>query len=114
MNESLRRAFESEMEQARARLGDGRYAESLLHLERAHILGQRWVVPHVRTHWWMLRVGWGARSASEVIGQIARLTLAGPGSLVGRIPLGNPGTTRVGIFKPVEIPPDLDRLLRGG
>ena len=27
-------------------------------LERAHILGQRYLLPHIHTHFLMLRIGW--------------------------------------------------------
>ena len=111
MNERLRAAFESEMAVAARALRERRHDACLLHLERAHILGQRFLVPHLRSHWWMFRAGLQMGDAREVLAQIPRLLLAGPGSLLGRNPLGNPGTARVGIFQPVAIPPDLAEFL---
>jgi hypothetical protein len=111
MTGRLRVAFESEMASAIEALRARRHDDCLRHLERAHILGQRFVVPHLRSHWWMFRAGLQMGDAREVLAQIPRLLLAGPGSLLGRNPLGNPGTARVGIFQPVAIPPDLAQLL---
>jgi hypothetical protein len=111
MTGRLQIAFESEMASAIEALRAHRHDDCLRHLERAHILGQRFVVPHLRSHWWMFRAGLRMGDAREVLAQIPRLLLAGPGSLLGRNPVGNPGTARVGIFQPVAIPPDLAQWL---
>jgi len=39
--------------------------------------------------------------------------LAAPGSWLGRAPLGNTGGANVGIFTPMAIPEDLQRMLDG-
>jgi hypothetical protein len=68
-------------------------------LERAHVLGQLDFVPHLRVHWQMLRAGWAAGDRREVAGQLMRL------------PVGNTGGSNVSAFKPMAIPPDLERLI---
>ncbi len=96
-----------------AALRERDFEACMRHLERAHILGQRFVVPHLRSHWWMFRAGLQMADLREVRAQLPRLLLAAPGSLLGRNPVGNPGSARVGIFQPMAIPPDLAALLDG-
>lgn len=81
------------------------------HLERAHVLSQAYAWPHVRVHALMLVAGVRRRDAREVLGQLLRLSLAGPGSWFGRAPLGNTGGANVGIFTPMPISDELRRLL---
>ena len=80
-------------------------------LEDAHVLSQPWVRPHVRVHVAMLALGWAQRDRGEVIGQLARLIVAGPGSATGRYPVGNIGRATVSAFEPMPIRDDLAHLL---
>ena len=58
-------------------------------------------------------LAWGVRRRSpiEVFGQLIRLALAAPASWLGTYPTGNTGGASVSMFKPMPIPPDLQRLL---
>jgi hypothetical protein len=47
----------------------------------------------------------------EMLGQIPRILLAAPGSLLGKAPRGNTGRSNVGIFTPMNIPADLEAIL---
>lgn len=76
-------------------------------LERAHILSQPYLGPHLANHWAMLVFAVKQRDWREVIGQASRLALAPLGSLSGRIPFGNTGRSNVSAFKPMPIPEDL-------
>ena len=80
-------------------------------LEDAHILSQPWVRPHLRVHVAMLSLGWSLRNRGEVVGQIGRLIVAGPGSALGRYPVGNTGRANVSAFRPMPIRDDLASLL---
>ena len=60
------------------------------HLERAHILSQPWAWPHTKVHAVMFRQALGDRDVREVMGQLLRLGVAGPGSLVGKYPAATP------------------------
>ena len=80
-------------------------------LERAHILSQPFAGLHVKVHFRMLGRALRDRRWREALGQLPRLVLAGPGSLVGRYPLGNRGTTVISMFKPEAVPPELADLL---
>ncbi|MFE7356134.1 DUF3703 domain-containing protein [Streptomyces sp. NPDC057543] len=61
----------------------------------------------------MLRLALRDRDLREVLGQLVRLVVAGPGSAAGKYPGGNTGRTRVGPTTPMPIPDDLAALLRG-
>ena len=80
-------------------------------LEDAHVLSQPWVRPHLRVHMAMLSLGWSQRNRSEVVGQLGRLIVAGPGSAFGRYPVGNTGRAAVSAFEPMPIRDDLALLL---
>jgi hypothetical protein len=107
----LRAAFERELSAAGAELDAGRLDAAFAHLERAHVLGQRYALPHARAHWGMLRVGWRRRDRRELAGQIVRLIVAAPASALGVLPLGNTGGANVSATRPMPIPPDLQSLL---
>lgn len=80
-------------------------------LEDAHILSQPWAWPHIKVHAAMLRLAWRSRDRREVSGQVLRLVVAGPGSLLKRYPVGNTGRARVPINQPLPVPPELAVLL---
>src|SRR5262245_13874253 len=106
-----RDAFEGALAAARNEEAAGRGAAAWSQLERAHILSQPYAVPHVRVHGRMFAFAWRAGLWREVLGQLPRLVLAGPGSLLGRAPLGNTGGANVGMFTPMPIPEDLQAIL---
>jgi hypothetical protein len=112
MNQVLRTAFEQEMALARQQLAVGALGTAFAHLERAHVLGQRNLVAHLRAHVWMLRVGWARRDGRELAGQVARLLLTPLGHLTGRLPIGNTGGANISAFQPMPIPADLAEILR--
>lgn len=91
---------------------EGNLTHAFQHLEVAHVLGQRYVAPHVLTHYWMLRIGVKRRSLLEVMGQAVRIVLGALGSAVGIVPVGNTGGTNISMFKRLPIDPDLTKLIR--
>ena len=76
-------------------------------LERAHLLSQPWAWPHTRVHLLMLRLALTQRDRREIVGQIARLAVAGPGSLAGKYPPGNRGRTTMRLTETAPLPPDI-------
>lgn len=111
MRAALRSAFEQEMQRAGEHLLAGEHAAAFRCYERAHVLGQRFVGPHLRTHVGMLRVGWRRRDVREIIGQLLRIPGGVIGSAIGRVPIGNTGGANVPALRPMDIPPDLRALL---
>ena len=72
------------------------------HLERAHIIGQKYPYEHSFVHWKMLQFGIKIKSSKEIIGQIPRLLVGGVKSFVGHIPVGNTGGANVPPLKPMD------------
>ncbi len=106
-------AWSNERAEARAARVRGDVAGEWSHLERAHILSQPMAVLHVRTHVAMIGAALRRRDRHEVVGQLVRLLLAGPGSLTGRYPVGNTGGADVSAFLAMPIPDDLRAVLEG-
>ena len=59
----------------------------------------------------MLLIGWSAGDRRQVMGQLMRIALVPVGHLAGRLPVGNTGGANVSAFKPMAIPPELERLI---
>ena len=108
---ALRQAWEGERAAARIAQGSGEDAAEWTHLERAHILSQPMVGPHVRTHLSMLGYALRHHDRSEVRGQLVRLLVAAPGSLTKKYPVGNTGGANVSALAPMPIPEDLRGVL---
>ena len=106
MTPKLKQAFQHEMLQAKQHFKLKDYEQSFYHLERAHILGQRYVIPHTYSHCWMLKVGWQRRDFKEIVGQFSRIAASIVFSRIW-VPLGNTGGANVNPLKPMAIPANL-------
>ncbi len=106
-----RLAFDMLIAQARQAIGRRDWTSAEGYLDRAHVLGQPSTVDHVRAHVWMLVCGWKKRDPGEIAGQVWRLLVAAPASLLGTYPAGNTGRTNVSGFAPMAIPPELREIL---
>jgi hypothetical protein len=69
----LKPYFETELENYQKEYANGNLESAWNHLERAHIIGQRYPYSHSYVHWKMLRFGFKIKSAKEIFGQIPRL-----------------------------------------
>jgi hypothetical protein len=108
---TLLAAWSDERAAARSARDRGDVAEEWTHLERAHILSQPMAGAHVRTHLAMLTCAVRRRQAREIVGQVMRLVVAGPGSWTGRYPVGNTGGADVSALRPMPVPDDLRAVL---
>ena len=90
----------------------GNTAAAWAALERAHVLSQPVLRPHLQVHRAMLRLAIATRDTREVAGQAVRLALAPLGNLTGRIPWGNNGRANVSAFAPAPLPDDVATLYR--
>jgi hypothetical protein len=109
----LKKYWKAENAGARQARSTGDHAAEWTHLERAHILSQPMAVAHVRTHLGMLAFALRRHDLHEIIGQLIRAIVAGPGSAVRRYPLGNTGGANVSAVAPMPIPYDLREVLGG-
>jgi hypothetical protein len=108
---ALRNAWQTERAKARTARDQGDTDTEWRHFERAHILSQPIARLHVSTHLAMLAAAVRRRDVREIVGQVGRLFVAGPGTLTGRYPVGNTGGADVSAFRPMPIPDDLRPLL---
>jgi hypothetical protein len=109
----LVQAWRTEHAAAHACRASGDMAAEWRHLERAHILSQPMACHHVRTHVSMLGAGIRRRDLREIVGQVGRTVVAGPGTLTGRYPIGNTGGSNVSATAVMPIPADLKAVLDG-
>ena len=107
----VRQRFDDLLELAQAAEGRGDIDQAWGYLADAHVVTQPWALPHVRVHVAMLCLGVRIRSGQEIVGQLARLVLAAPGSLSHRYPVGNSGRANVSAFTPAPVRSDLAELL---
>lgn len=106
-------AFEAEIAQAKALIASGELAAGFTHLERAHVIGQAHVGPHVQSHWLMLEVEIRRQRPLAALGQAVRIVLGGLGSAVGIIPTGNTGGSDISMLKRMPIAPELQSIIDG-
>lgn len=111
MKIELESAFEAEMAAAERLIRAGHLEHAMQHLETAHVLGQNHVMPHVRSHWSMLRIALKRRSLADSCGQAIRIVLGSLGSAVGVVPTGNTGGCNVSMFARMPIAPHIAALI---
>ncbi len=88
----------------------GNLIKAWSHLERAHVIGQKYPYAHSYVHWKMLLFGFKIKSTKEVVGQIPRLLLGGVKSFVGKVPVGNTGGANIPPLKPLPIKEDIQEI----
>lgn len=112
MPSALQPYYRAELAIYREHYSKGNYQEAWKHLERAHILGQRYPMTHNYVHWKMLQFGFKIKNTREIIGQIPRLVFGGIKSFVGTVPIGNPGGANVPALKSFLIEKDIADIFR--
>jgi len=110
VNTLLKQSFELEMRIALEAFATGDLDSAFRRLERAHILGQRHTWPHIRSHLWMLRVGFARRDPREMLGQAVRIAAAAVFSRIW-VPVGNTGGANISALRSMPVPADLQGLL---
>jgi hypothetical protein len=103
--------YKKELEAVKDNLQADNLNMAWYHLERAHIIAQKYPYEHTFVHCKMLQFGIKIKSTKEVVGQIPRLLVGGVKSFVGYIPVGNTGGANVPPLKPMEIPIDIKEIL---
>lgn len=114
MNPLLAVAYENEIALAKKHIARDELQQGCFHLERAHVIGQAFVVPHARSHWLMLKVEFRRKRPSAAFGQALRIVLGVLGSAVGLVPVGNTGGSDISMFKRLPIAPELQSIIDGG
>jgi hypothetical protein len=99
--------FDIEIGAARARMAAGELDAAMSHLERAHVIGQLQVWPHVLSHWLMMKVELRRGRPLAAFGQFVRIVLGAVGSAVGVVPTGNTGGSDISMFQRLPVAPEL-------
>ncbi len=107
---SLKPYYQNELTNYQNAYSNGDLKVAWNHLERAHIIGQKYPYAHSYVHWKMLQFGFRIKNRKEIIGQIPRLIFGGVKSFVGKIPVGNPGGANVPPLKPFPIEKNLQEI----
>lgn len=110
--EKLLPYFNTELECYQLEYKKGNLKKAWSHLERAHILGQKYPFAHTLVHWKMLVFGFKIKNRKEILGQLPRLIVGGVKSFVGKIPVGNPGGANVSPLKPFPIEKELEDIFK--
>ncbi|WP_116107911.1 DUF3703 domain-containing protein [Lewinella sp. IMCC34191] len=110
--DKLKPYFATELVAYRQSYSSGDLQIAWYHLERAHIIGQRYPVQHTYVHWKMLLFGFRIKSGKEIAGQLPRLLVGGVKSFVGKVPVGNPGGANVPPLKSFPIAEDVRQMFR--
>ena len=103
--------YQEELTSYESNLKAANYQLSWYHLERAHIIGQKYPIEHSLVHWKMLLFGIKIKNTKEVLGQIPRLLLGGVKSFVGNVPVGNTGGANVPPLRVMQIEPELLQII---
>jgi len=107
MPKKLKPYYVAELEKYQSEFAKGFFQTAWHHLERAHIIGQKYPYAHSYVHWKMLAFGFKIKDGKEIMGQIPRLLVGGIKSFVGKIPVGNPGGANVPPMKSFPIEKEL-------
>lgn len=113
MNPIQHSAFNSEIALAKSLIASGNLEAGFARLERAHVIGQEFVIPHITSHWLMFQVEFRRQRTSAVLGQLIRIVLGALGSAVGVVPTGNTGGTDISMFKRMPIETELQHIIDG-
>lgn len=111
----LKPFYNKELEDYQKEYSSGNLKKAWNHLERAHIIGQKYPFVHCYVHWKMMLFGYKTKNRKEILGQIPRLLFGGVFSFIGKVPIGNPGGSNVPPLKPFPIEKEIhDMFLEAG
>jgi hypothetical protein len=113
LNHVQNAAFEAEIVLARTLMSQGDLKGAFSRLERAHVIGQSHVVPHVVSHWLMLIIALRQYQLGSAWGQVVRIVMGAVGSAAGVVPTGNTGGSNVSMFQRMPIEPELQDIIAG-
>jgi Protein of unknown function (DUF3703) len=108
--EKLTPFYKSELDKYEMELKNSNLKVAWNHLERAHIIVQKYPIAHTEVHWKMLLFAIKIKNRKEIVGQIPRLVFGGIKSFVGSIPTGNPGGSNVPPLKSFPINDELKEI----
>ncbi len=100
--------FYKQLRLGRIVLKEKKYKTSFYHFENAHILGQKHLIRHTISHYWMFVFGLQTKNSKEIFGQILRIIASLLFTLVW-VPKGNTGGTNISPIKKIPIREELKK-----
>ena len=100
---ALKRESRMRVRSGKEAMARGELDAASCYFQDAHILGQRFVVEHALSHYWLLRLSLKEKQWADALGQVPRLLT----SLIMSpfwVPTGNAGLSSVSAFKSMPIP----------
>ena len=97
--ENMRPYVDAEIAQYSELYQQGDHSTSFIHLENAHVLGQKSVFLHLKVHFLMLKWGIKQKSFFDTVGQVLRIIDALSLVLIKGAPEGNIGSSRTCPFR---------------
>jgi hypothetical protein len=107
-NQLLKTAFYHEIKLGKIALNKEKYKLSFYHFENAHILGQKFLIRHTISHYWMFLFGIKSKNIKETIGQILRMIASILFTFIW-VPKGNTGGTNISPIKKIPIRKELKK-----
>ena len=104
----LKDEFYHQLKLGRKALNNKAYKTSFYHFENAHILGQKHLIRHTISHYWMLIFGIKTKDKKEIMGQFFRILASLLFTLIW-VPKGNTGGTNISPIKPIAIRKELQK-----
>ena len=105
-NQLLKTEFYNQIDIGKKYLKEKKYKLSYYHFENAHILGQKNVLRHTISHFWMLIFGLKTKNITEILGQFLRILASLLFTLIW-VPRGNTGGTNISPIKKIPIRKEL-------
>ncbi len=112
MRAIVREHFAAEIRKAQTAIETENFEMAWTALQRAHILGQAYLWPHVLAHWGMLKLAWRQRDTKEIAGQFVSTICAAPLTLLfGRKRSLRAGRVNTDSSQRMPVPEDLLQIL---
>ncbi|PQJ77539.1 DUF3703 domain-containing protein [Polaribacter glomeratus] len=107
-NHLLKNEFNHQLKLGKTALKESDFKTSFYHLENAHVLGQKHIIRHTISHYWMLIFGIKSRNSKEIIGQVTRIIASVLFTLIW-VPKGNTGGSNISPIKQIPIRKELQK-----
>ena len=90
----LKKEFYVQLALGKVALQKNHLSISFYHFENAHILGQKHIIRHTISHYWMLIFGIKSKNFKEITGQLLRIVASLLFTLIW-VPKGNTGGSNI-------------------
>jgi hypothetical protein len=107
-NQLLKTEFYHQLKLGRIALKKNSFKVAFYHFENAHILGQKHIVRHTISHYWMFFLGVKSKNSNEIIGQFAKIIASLLFTLIW-IPVGNTVGKNISPIKSLSIRKELQK-----